>query len=134
MQIPESHEALHTQLTEIQADLGTLAEAAKQPLDDMDKYHCWPPGQQPAQDHVPYYHLRCLIGRALAHPGVQKREDMLMETTCDYCHDPLEPGEGEFSWKDTSYRRWVCINPDCKAKYEAHEGRLVLISAPIEEQ
>ena len=49
-----------------------------------------------------------------------------METTCDYCHDPLEPGEGEFSW--------ICVNPDCKAMYEVHEGRLVLISAPIDEQ
>ena len=39
-----------------------LAEAAKKPLDDMDKYQCWPPGQMRAQDHIPYYWLRVLIG------------------------------------------------------------------------
>ena len=51
------------EMQEMEADLRALAKAAKRPLDDMDKYHCWPPGQQSAQDHIPYYHLRCLIGR-----------------------------------------------------------------------
>jgi len=41
-----------------------LSEAAKKPLDDMDKYQCWPPGQQRFQDHTPYYWLRLLIGEA----------------------------------------------------------------------
>jgi len=41
-----------------------LSEAAKQPLDDMDKYQCWPPGQERAYDHIPYYWLRLLIGEA----------------------------------------------------------------------
>ena len=46
--------------------------------------------------------------------------------TCDYCNDPLEAGEGEFSWN--------CINPDCQAQFEFQEGRLVLIAAPIGDQ
>ena len=41
-----------------------LAEASKKPLDDMDKYQCWPPGQERFQDHTPYYWLRVLIGEA----------------------------------------------------------------------
>ena len=44
--------------------LQKLAQAAKAPLDDMDKYQCWPPGQQRAHDHVPYYWLRVLIAQA----------------------------------------------------------------------
>ena len=46
--------------------------------------------------------------------------------TCDYCNDPLEAGEGEFSWN--------CINPDCQAQFEFQEGRMVLIAAPVGEQ
>jgi hypothetical protein len=44
--------------------LSALAKAAKAPLDDMDKYQCWPPGQQRAHDHVTYYWLRVLIAQA----------------------------------------------------------------------
>ncbi len=44
--------------------LRKLADAAKSPLDDMDKHRCWPEGQERAQDHVPYYYLRCLITEA----------------------------------------------------------------------
>jgi DNA polymerase-3 subunit beta len=62
--------------------------------------------------------------RPRAGPG--QKGEVIMETTCDYCRDPLEPGEGEFSW--------TCINPECQAKYEVQEGRVVLISAPIDEQ
>ena len=43
--------------------LRQLAEASKKPLDDMDKYHCWPPGEVPMQGHVPYYWLRTLIAQ-----------------------------------------------------------------------
>ena len=44
--------------------LALLSEAAKKPLDDMDKYQCWPSGQERAYDHTPYYWLRILIGEA----------------------------------------------------------------------
>lgn len=44
--------------------LSELAQAAKRPLDDMDKYQCWPPGQAPEQDHTPYFLLRALIAAA----------------------------------------------------------------------
>ena len=45
---------------------------------------------------------------------------------CEYCNDPLEPGEGEFSWN--------CTNPDCEAQFEFQEGRFVLIQAPLSER
>jgi len=45
---------------------------------------------------------------------------------CDYCNDPLEPGEGEFSWN--------CINPDCLAQFEFQKGHMVLTFAPVHEQ
>ena len=47
----------------LQQLLREMAQAAKKPLDDMDTYHCWPPGQQPMEDHVPYYWLRTLIAQ-----------------------------------------------------------------------
>lgn len=65
--------ALRKQLAEAKKELTValvalrrLVEAAKEPLDDMDKYQRWPPGQARAHDHVPYYYLRCLIAKAIA--------------------------------------------------------------------
>ena len=51
---------------------------------------------------------------------------MAMDDTvpiCDYCNDPLESGEGEFSWN--------CTNPDCGAQFEFQGGFMILILAPI---
>lgn len=75
--------------------LMALAQAAKELLDDMDKHNCWPPGQQPAQDHVLYYHLRCLI-KAAEYTSIpcpecigcyrNHREDPRGTCACTTCH------------------------------------------------
>lgn len=49
---------------ELKKSLRNLAEAAKKPLDDMDKHRCWPPGEERDYDHLPYYYLRKLIHEA----------------------------------------------------------------------
>ena len=57
---------LIAEVRRLQTELKELAEAAKKPLDDMDKYQCWPPGEERAQDHwYPYYWLRTRIELAL---------------------------------------------------------------------
>lgn len=68
------------------------------------------------------------VGLEILH-GPRQKDQMSMDDTtpiCDYCNEPLEQGEGEFSWN--------CINPDCLAQFEFQEGRMVLTLAPIGER
>ena len=72
--------------------LRALAEASKKPLDDMDKHHCWPPGEFPAQDHVPYYWLRTLIAEVDKWEGRRKAEaDSINSPQAPYRIDATSP-------------------------------------------